>query len=177
MAATSPGMKYVRLDAALRPAAPRTRRDPRSERWISSHICCHRNRACSGKWAPRQPPGTGHCFGSLTGRRGWSAAGSSAEGSHKTARCDQTEENFSHISSLITCEDAKETGRGWFYQHDARKNVPFFIPSFVRVTLEMITFCQASSPKHNEPHTHTHTQVSDYEEPSVSCVYFCAPLT
>lgn len=99
LAVVSPVMKYVRSDGALLLAAPQTRHDPRSEQWISCHICCHRNRACSGKWAPRQPPGTGHRSGSLTGRRGWSAAGSLVEGSHRTAHCegggaDETEDNF-----------------------------------------------------------------------------------
>lgn len=97
MAVVSPGMKYVQLDGALRQAAPHKRHDPRSEQWISCHICCHRNRACSGKWAPWQPPGTEHRSGSLTGRRGWSAAGSLVEGSHRTAHFEEggkTEENF-----------------------------------------------------------------------------------
>lgn len=88
LAAVSPAMKYVPLDGALRLAAPRMRHDPRSEQWRSCHICCHRNQACSGKRAPRQPPGTGRRSGSLTGRRGWSAAGSLAEGSHRTAHCE-----------------------------------------------------------------------------------------
>lgn len=88
LAAVSPAMKYVPLVGALRLVAPRMRHDPRSEQWRSCHICCHRNQACSGKRAPRQPPGTGRRSGSLTGRRGWSAAGSLAEGSHRTAHCE-----------------------------------------------------------------------------------------
>lgn len=91
LAAVSPVMKYVRTDGALRPGAPRRRHAPRSEQWISCHICCHRNRACSGKRAPQQPPGTGHRSGSLTGHRGWSAAGSLVEGSHRTARWEEAE--------------------------------------------------------------------------------------
>lgn len=88
MAVVSPAMKYVRPDGALRLGAPRTPHDPRSEQWISCHICCHRNRAYSGKRAPQQSPGTGHHSGSLTGRRGWSAAGSLVGGSHRTAHCE-----------------------------------------------------------------------------------------
>lgn len=104
LAVVSPVMKYVRLDGASRLGAPHTRHDPRSEQWISCHICCHRNRTCSGKRAPRQPPGTGHRSGSLTGRRGWSAAGSLVEGSHRTAHCEEggkTEENFWALNQLV----------------------------------------------------------------------------
>lgn len=105
LAEASPAMKYVPLDGALRLAAPRTRHDPRSEQWISCHICCHRNRACSGKLAPRQPPGTGRHSGSLTGHKGWSAAGSLVGGSRRTAHCEggggETEDNFWTLKQTV----------------------------------------------------------------------------
>lgn len=80
-----PAMKCEQLDGAWCLTAPRTRRDPGSEQWPFCHIYYHRNQACSGRWAPQQPRGTGHYSGTLIGRTGWSAARSLVEGSHRTA--------------------------------------------------------------------------------------------
>lgn len=83
---TLPVTKYVQLGGVLQLVAPHTHRDPGSEQWPFCRICCHRNRACSGRWAPQQPPGTGRRFGNRIGRRGWSAARSLVAGSHRRAR-------------------------------------------------------------------------------------------
>lgn len=85
-----PAVKCEPSVAAWCHVAPRTHPDPRSERWKFCRICCHSNQVCSGRWAPQQPPGTGHRSGSLIGRRGWSAARSLVEGFHRTAHWERS---------------------------------------------------------------------------------------